>query len=147
MFAPKAITYHRLHGTAGRIAYAQRLRLYERNAIAMIYKNYESDTLRRVLPVAVALSLLRGLKHSGIDLRALDLQSPERGELAMSARLSAHLLALEDFGRLLPALNRARAEIQRRRRVADADIVKLFGGEPFRLHEEGEYADIAHALI
>ena len=28
VLAPKAVTYHRLHGTAGKIAYAQRLRLY-----------------------------------------------------------------------------------------------------------------------
>ena len=32
VLAPKAVTYHRLHGTAGKIAFAQRLRLYERNA-------------------------------------------------------------------------------------------------------------------
>src|SRR5262245_57201057 len=38
VLAPKAVTYHRLHGTAGKIALAQRLRLYERNALAMIYK-------------------------------------------------------------------------------------------------------------
>ena len=61
VLAPAAVTYHRLHGTAGRIAFAQRLRLYERNALAMIYKNYEDESLRRVLPAAIALSLLRGL--------------------------------------------------------------------------------------
>ena len=45
VLAPKAVTYHRLHGSFSQLAYTQRLRLFERNALAMIYKNYESATL------------------------------------------------------------------------------------------------------
>ena len=55
----EAVTYHRMHGTSSRWALAQRLRLLERNALAMIYKNYEAATLERVLPAAIALLLLR----------------------------------------------------------------------------------------
>ncbi len=146
VLAPRAITYHRLHGTAGRIAMAQRLRLYERNALAMIYKNYEDESLRRVLPAAVALSLLRGLTHSGIDPRTFALGGHPPPSLDVSARAVVHLLALEDFGRLLPELHRKRAAIQARRRRSDAELFTLFG-EPFRLHEAGHYEEIAAALI
>ena len=61
VLAPKAVTYHRMHGTSSRWAFAQRLRLMERNALATIYKNYEATTLERVFPAAVALCLLRAL--------------------------------------------------------------------------------------
>ena len=60
VLAPRAVTYRR----PGRIVVAwastQRLRLLERNALAMIYKNYEAATLERVLPVAIALSAAAG---------------------------------------------------------------------------------------
>ena len=55
------------HGTSSRWAFAQRLRLLERNALAMIYKNYEAATLERVFPAAIALLLLRRPLRSGID--------------------------------------------------------------------------------
>jgi GT2 family glycosyltransferase len=146
IFAPRAIAYHRLHGTSGRMAFEPRLRLYERNALAMVYKNYEDETLRRVLPAAVALSLLRGLDHSGLDPQVVRLGSSPPPETAISARLAAHLLALEDFHRMLPALRTRRAQIQQRRTVPDAAIVRLFG-EPFRLHETGPYEEVAWTLI
>ena len=146
VLAPKAVTYHRLHGTAGKIAFAQRLRLYERNALAMLYKNYEMDTLRRVLPAAVALSLVRGLGRSGIDPRMFALGSSPPPSIEISAHTAVYLLALEDFCRQLPALKSKRAAIQSRRRVSDRELVRLFG-EPFRLHEEGHYGEIARTLI
>jgi GT2 family glycosyltransferase len=146
MLAPKAVTYHRLHGTAGKIAFAQRLRLYERNALAMIYKNYEAETLRRVLPAAIALSLARGLVHSGVDPRTFALGSTPPPTVELSARSAVHLLALEDFYRSLPALSEKRAAIQSRRKVSDAELFTLFG-EPFRLHEQGSYGEIARTLI
>ncbi len=146
VLAPAAVTCHRLHGTAGKIAFAQRLRLYERNALAMIYKNYEDETLRRVLPAAIALSLARGLAHSGLDPKTFALGSTPPPTVELSTRTAVHLLALEDFYRSLPQLAAKRAAIQSRRKVSDADLFKLFG-DPFKFHEEGAYADIARTLI
>jgi GT2 family glycosyltransferase len=146
VLAAKAITYHRLHGHMGRMAYAPRLRLYERNALAMLFKNYEDETLRRVLPAAIALSLLRGLSQSGLDPNHFRLGSASPSEVAISARLTAHLLAFEDFCRMLPALRERRADIQRRRKVPDTEIVKLFG-DPYRWHEAGPYEEIAWTLV
>ena len=147
VLAPAAITYHRLHGTAGRIAYAQRLRLYERNALSMIYKNYEDETLRRVLPAAIGLSIMRGLSNSGIDPRTFALGNRPPPTVDVTARAVTHLLALEDFGRRLPSLARKRAEIQSRRRRSDAELLPLFGGAPLRLHDSGRYEAVAQALI
>ena len=146
VLASRAVTYHRLHGTAGRVAFAQRLRLYERNALAMLYKNYEDETLRRVLPSAIALSLLRGLAHSGIDPRTFAVGAPQVPVLDVTARTLVHLFALEDFGQQLPELNRKRREIQQRRRRSDRDLFPLFG-DPFRLHEGGAYEAVARAFI
>lgn len=146
VLAPLAVTYHRLHGTAGRIAFAQRLRLYERNALAMLYKNYEDESLRRVLPAAIALSLLRGLAHSGIDPASFAFGAPMPPTVDVTARTVVHLLALEDFARQLPALARKRAAIQARRRRSDRELAPLFG-DPFRVHEAGRYEDIARTLI
>jgi GT2 family glycosyltransferase len=146
VLAPKAVTYHRLHGSFGRVALAQKLRLYERNALAMIYKNYEDESLQRVLPAAIALSLVRGLAHSGIDPRTFALGGQPPASLDVTARAVVHLLALEDFGRLLPALHRKRVDLQARRRRSDAELFALFG-DPLRLHETGLYQEIATALI
>jgi GT2 family glycosyltransferase len=146
VLASKAITYHRLHGMMGKIAYAQRLRLYERNALATIYKNYDDETLRRVLPAAVSLSLARGLANSGIDAHPFTFGTPVPPVVDLTARAAVHLLAVEDFYRQLPALRRKRADIQARRRVPDREILPQFG-DPFRLHDQGVYADIARTLI
>ncbi len=148
VLAPRAVTYHRLHGTHGAWAFAPRLRLYERNALAMIYKNYEEATLARVLPAAVALSLYRALE--GVDL------APEQfvlggdrppSVLGLPARTAAHFIGLEDFARWLPCLERKRQFIQVRRRRSDAELFALFG-DPLKLHEVNDrYVAAARALI
>jgi len=147
VLAPKAVTYHRLHGTSSRLAFAQRLRLYERNALAMIFKNYEAATLERVLPVAVALALMRGLSGARLDSSSLQLGGKSVDSLDLEPRTVAHLIALEDFCRQLPQLAEKRAVVQRKRRRSDADLIPLFG-EPLRLHELGTpYEETARALI
>ena len=127
VLAPRAITYHRLHGTAGRLAFAPRLRLYERNALAMIFKNYEQATLDRVLPAAVALTAARAFREITLDPQTFAMSA--RPPLAVGAppRFVAYLIALEEFGRQLPALARKREDIQRRRRRSDRDLFPLFG--------------------
>lgn len=67
LFTPKAIAYHRHHGTARHLADEKRRLLYERNALYTIIKNYEDETLQRVLPSALLLLLERCYLLSGID--------------------------------------------------------------------------------
>ena len=104
VLAPEAVTYHRLHGTSSRWAFAQRLRLLERNALAMIYKNYEAGTLDACLPVAIALRCCGASSRSGIDTLALHMAARRRKSVDVTPHLVAHLIALEDFCRQLPAL-------------------------------------------
>ncbi len=55
VLAPQAVTYRRSGEASARGSSAQQLRLVERNALSMIYKNYEAATLERIFPAAVAL--------------------------------------------------------------------------------------------
>ena len=68
VLAPRAITYHRLHGTASGWGATLRLRVYERNALFTLYKNYGDEALARVLPAAITLTLARAL--AGADWTA-----------------------------------------------------------------------------
>lgn len=147
VFAPRAVTYHRAHGTAGRIAMASRLRLYERNALAMIYKNYDDDTLRRVLPAAVALTYARALAHLGVDPAGYVLGRTPPQINRIPSRTAATLIALEDFASDLPRLTAKRGAIQLARRRCDDELFPRFG-DPFKLHETGgAYEEVARALI
>lgn len=148
VLAPKAVTYHRLHGTSGAWAIAPRLRLYERNALATIFKNYEDATLARVLPAAIGLTLARALSAAGLDPDAFRLGgSRPPGVAGLPSAAVAYLIALEDFARSLPSLVEKRAAIQSRRRRSDHELFVLFG-EPLRLHDVDErYLRTARALI
>jgi GT2 family glycosyltransferase len=147
VFAPKAVTFHRLHGTWGAWSHALRLRLYERNALAMICKNYGDEALARVLPVAVALALARNLEQATLDGSRLQFGATEPRSVPLPAQLMALLVGLEDFARWLPMLRDKRAHIQGTRRVPDAEILPLLP-EPLKLHDLGDhYRDAAEALI
>jgi GT2 family glycosyltransferase len=147
VLAPNAVTYHRIHGTSSRWALTQRLRLLERNGLAIIYKNYETATLERVLPAAIALLLLRAFTRTGIDSLKLDLADRPPRVVETHPYLAAHLIGLEDFCRQLPALRDKRQAIQQRRCRSDAALFELFG-DPLRLHEtDGLYYRVANVLI
>lgn len=147
VLAPKAVTYHQMHGTSSKWAFAQRVRLLERNALAIIYKNYETATLERVLPAAIALFLLRASTNTGIDKLTLGLSQQAPEVVDTHPYLAAHLIALEDFCQQLPELKRKRAVVQKRRRRSDAELLELFG-DPWRLHETGGvYEDVARWFI
>lgn len=147
VLAPRAITYHRLHGTWGAWSHALRLRLYERNALAMICKNYGDAALARVLPMAVALTLARNLEQAKLDSGRLQFGVKEPATVALPAPLVAMLVGLEDFARWMPALRAKREHIQRTRRVGDELILPLIT-DPLKLHDLGShYRDAAEALI
>ena len=84
----------------------QRLRLLERNALAMIYKNYEQASLERAASRCRRALLFRGLQASGIDTLQLPFSVVPPDFVDVDPRLIAHLIALEDFCRQLPALER-----------------------------------------
>jgi GT2 family glycosyltransferase len=66
-YVPGATAYHRHHGTSNRID-AHKLRvLYERNALAMIYKCFDDQNLAAALPAALLLLNERALSIAGVD--------------------------------------------------------------------------------
>lgn len=148
VFAPRAVTYHRLHGTSQRWAYSPRLRLYERNALAMIYKNFEDATLERVLPASIALSLARATRHSRLPSRELAPGAKPPRVWPISRKTIAQLLAIEEFACALPRLREKRRQVQSTRVRTDAELWPLFQ-DPLRLHfpDDPVYRETAEALI
>jgi GT2 family glycosyltransferase len=147
VFAPGAITYHRLHGTFGSLAHALRLRLYERNALYTIFKNYDDENLARVLPAAILLTIGRSLTQAGLESYPIEFGRTSPTTATIPAQVAAYLIALEDFASSLPGLWAKRRQIQSRRRVADEDVLALMP-DPLKLHDLSDvYRDTAEALI
>jgi GT2 family glycosyltransferase len=68
-YTPEATAYHRHHGTANRIEPHQIGVLFERNALAMIYKCFDDENLAAALPAALLLVNERGLEIARLDMR------------------------------------------------------------------------------
>lgn len=137
---PSSIVYHRHHGTVKRMASAQRFFLYERNALYSIIKNYEEETLNKILPVALTLTQQRALISSGLDPSEVSHVSRygtskntvRRGHLLFEPavkvplRTFSYLGAVDAVTRDMPRLQEKRAFVQGRRRRSDAEFFELF---------------------
>jgi|GEM_PF-727664 len=147
VFAPLAITRHRLHGTSGPSTQALRLRLYERNALRMLAVNYGDEAFARVLPAAVALTLARHLSAATVEGREVAFGRPSPSHVTVTPAVVATLIALEDFARQLPATLARRHRVQATRTVTDAELFALVP-DPLALHDLGDpYRDTAEALV
>lgn len=76
-YTPAATAFHRHHGTANRIEPHQIGVLYERNALAMIYKCFDDENLAAALPAALLLVNERGLELAGLDMRSFAIPGDE----------------------------------------------------------------------
>jgi GT2 family glycosyltransferase len=65
VYAPRAVVYHRHHGSWQTVNDAKKWLLAERNTLYTIVKNYEDDHLARILPAALLLILQRAF----LDIR------------------------------------------------------------------------------
>src|SRR6185503_10952036 len=92
--APKAVVFHKHHGTSGRWAEAPRVRLYERNSLRMLYTHLERQHLARVLPAALLLAADRVLLHTGLGRNKV--------QAHLSARSSGQLRTLMGLSRGVP---------------------------------------------
>lgn len=129
VFAPRAIAYHKHHGTSGFIP-EHRLRvIFERNSLFTLFKNYEQDNLNRLLPLALLLSAKRGLHDTMVEPG--DFARPngkQGGALNGVPKLGlACLLAMDEFVASLPRLQEKRQWIQERRKRSDDEIFRRFG--------------------
>jgi GT2 family glycosyltransferase len=66
-FAPRAVVYHKHHGTSARWPEPPRIRLYERNSLRNLYVLLDSDALARTIPAALLLAADRALLSTGLS--------------------------------------------------------------------------------
>jgi len=129
-YEPASLAYHRHHASMSEVDgkdNARELYLLQRNALAMIYKNYSDETLAKVMPAALALTVRRATADGRIDTEQLEITKggPDPEEVTIPRTALAGLLAIDRFTDLLPALIPARMVEQAARVRTDADLEPL----------------------
>lgn len=123
-YAPRAVVYHRHHGSWETVAGAKRWLLSERNTLATICKNYDDDNLARILPAALLLTLQRAYLDVNADPAHFGL--PQLPQLTTWQYYINQAWRLIRGGRVKEFGQRAVAELDRRvRRRDDPPPVKL----------------------
>lgn len=129
-FAPRAVTYHRHHASMSSIGPWREHYLLERNALFMIFKNYDDASLAALLPGAMALAARRGVVRAGLEPAELDLAhgnvAGESAERPVGRSGLASLYAIDALATEMPRLLAERARVQSMRRRPDREIVGLF---------------------
>jgi len=125
---PAAVVHHRHHGTAGRLAAGLQARLYERNALATVAKNYSDANLPRALPAALVLAAFRAGAPASAELVAGAVPGAgpapaEAGGLPVPPARWVGWPALEPLGLDFRSLAEARARVQALRRLPDTAIL------------------------
>lgn len=137
VLAPKAIVFHRHHGTMSKFPDYRKQVLYTRNAVSSVIKNYSDENLAKVLP-ALLLTAVSGTVNVTVERRKLDKRHfkikgppPAQTPIHLNRLEAATLVALNEVADDLPRLMAKRQAVQARRRRADSEILPLFG-RPFR---------------
>ena len=128
-YVPASLAFHRHHATLDRYGSWHEQYLLERNALFTIFKNYDDENLRRVLPAAMALAVRRGVALGGDDARALDLErgtGDEESRTTVSKQTLTGAYAVNAFVDALPALAEDRHRIQAARVRPDAEVLAHF---------------------
>lgn len=133
-YEPASIAYHRHHASVSKVDSedgAREMYLLERNALATLYKNLSDQTLAKVLPAALALTVRRATARGEVDPTQLEVVNrppsgtPEPATIPLARTTVAGLLAIDQFVELLPSLTASRQVEQAARVRADADLVPL----------------------
>lgn len=129
---PASRVRHRHQGTASRLPFPPRMRLYERNALATILKNYGDRALWPSLAGALFSAMARAVAYSQLDVHAftppasLPSAAPPEPSVAISGLSAAQLLAIEDVVASWDHWMAKRAQVQAMRRRSDHEILPLF---------------------
>ncbi len=133
LITSSATIYHRHHGTSSRLRDYQLLKLFERNALMTIIKNYDEQNLNRVFNAAMLLIVQRMIHQSdaSVDWDRFDFarggsQPKEQTDQEVPLLTLSPIAALKDIIDDFPRLWHKRMQIQARRKVADAEIFPLF---------------------
>lgn len=134
MYVPSSVIYHKESASFKLSPTDRKQLLWNRNVLCAMFKNYEDEHLRKLLPVALLLTIERGmffLEVSGEEATARvlsyfpDLESEVAHERRREVGI-AHLRAVQEFVDRLPSMIEKRAKIQNRRRRSDADLFARF---------------------
>lgn len=147
ILAPDSVVRHRGHATLETRAPEKTRYLIHRNALLTIFKNYEEENFRKIVPAALLLSVKRAVHFSGVRKESFYLWSETRhrleegDETARSQLLDSlnHLVALDDVLESLPQLLEKRHRVQALRRRSDREIMELFGDPLRRIVEDPAY--------
>jgi GT2 family glycosyltransferase len=164
LYVPSSVCYHHHSATSRRVD-VHRLRLLQiRNPLFAIFKNYDDENLRRVLPAALMLTLRRTkyllalhedeftmLGNRGLETGFFaDLKVRGRAKLASkSVRMAglADVLAINEFTSSLPVMRKKRNWIQAHRKRTDVEIAKLFRAPYWTAEGTQDYADVQKELV
>ena len=147
VLAPGSVVRHRDHATLETQAPEKTRYLIHRNALLTIFKNYEEEHFRKIVPLAFLLSVKRAVHFSGVRKESFYLWSETRHKLeegdetARSQLLDSlnHLVAVDDVLQSLPRLLEKRRRVQALRRRSDREIMELFGDPLRRIVEDPAY--------
>lgn len=115
-YAPKAVVYHRHHGSWSAVADAKKWLLAERNTLLTLIKNYDDGSLAHILPAALLLLFERVYLDINPDPSAFGEKVAAPKTVVYNSRYYLtqlfDLLTHLNFGELF---QRTRAELRRRR--------------------------------
>lgn len=130
---PGARVRHRHQGTSSRLPFPPRMRLYERNALAAVVKNYGDETVWQACAGALLSVFARAAAYSSFDRSPFEVggdlptHAPQEPRVAISSLSAAQLLAVQDIADAWDLWMGKRAEVQAMRRRSDSEILPLFG--------------------
>lgn len=134
LYVPSSVIYHKESASFRHSPTDRKQLLWNRNVLCAMFKNYEDDHLRKLLPVALLLTLERGMFFLDVaggeaTARVLSYFPDLDAEVAHERRRDvgiAHLRAVQEFVERLPSMIEKRATIQKQRRRTDADLFAEF---------------------
>ncbi|MBC7594084.1 MAG: glycosyltransferase [Kineosporiaceae bacterium] len=141
-YEPRSIAYHKHHASMSAFGSHKETYLLERNALFALYKNMGEESLREVLPAAMALSIRRGVARGDLKSDSFDLRrsgSDTDTEESIPKATIAALYAIDQFTENLPGLRVSRERVQSTRVVSEARIWKLFGLADAPVYQDAKY--------
>ena len=147
VMAPDSVVRHRGHATLETQAPEKTRYLIHRNALLTIFKNYEEENFRKIVPLALILAVKRAVHFSGVRKESFYLWSETRHKLAEADETAQsrlldslnHLVAVDDVLQSLPRVLEKRRRVQALRRRSDREIMELFGDPLRRIVEDPGY--------
>ena len=124
-YVPESVAYHKHHVTMRKFGSFRETYLLERNALLAMVKNYSDETLARVLPAALALSVRRTTEMAGLDPAKLH-GVPLTSDIDLPKLALTGIFGIDYLASLLPSLGETRRELQAKRKRTDAELFPLF---------------------